>query len=161
MQAGFFWPWCFGVVKATSQMKQNWGYQLMAIYRILVASVLALTACTTLSNAETAATVAATSVNLPMGLPLMPGATVKSNNNGVAGSAQKNAAAILITTESVDAAFEFYTGAMNDAGFASARETQVGDIRTVTASRDGKMGMVTVKPDAGSTMIMIVSRGEP
>ncbi|MFM6853160.1 MAG: hypothetical protein ACKOUM_03670 [Sphingopyxis sp.] len=130
---------------------------------ILIVASLMLTACGSGANDENAKTMAAggTAANLPMGLPLMAGATVMSNNNGAAGAKQTNAAAVLTSAEPVEDVFDFYTDAMDDAGFSGERETTVGDIRTVTASRDGEAGMITVKPDGGKTMIMIVSRDEP
>ena len=142
--------------------KNTIGSHSMFRQTILIVAALTLTACGSGANDEKAKTMAAgdMSANLPMGLPLMAGATVTTNNNGAAGAKQANAAAVLTSAESVEDVFDFYTDAMDDAGFGGGRETEVGDIRTVTASRDGEMGMITVKPDQGKTMIMIVSRGE-
>ncbi|MBN8502723.1 MAG: hypothetical protein J0M19_16500, partial [Sphingomonadales bacterium] len=127
---------------------------------LLFCLLLALTACGSGTGENKTGAVAAgdMAANLPMGVPLMPGATVKSNNNGAAGAGQTNAAAILTSAEPVEAVFDYYTGAMEDAGFGASRETAAGEIRTVTATRDGEMGMITVKPDGGATTVMIVSR---
>lgn len=130
---------------------------------IILAAPLILAACG--SGVEHkksgAAATGDTSVALPMGLPLMAGATVKANNTGAAGAAQTNAAATLITAEPVDAVVDYYTDALDDAGFGSLRKSEAGDIQALTAQREGEMGMVTVKPDGAKTMVMLVSRREP
>lgn len=150
------------VVMGQLAYKITIGSHSMFKQTILVVAALALTACGSGAHDEKTKAVAGadTSANLPMGLPLMAGATVTTNNNGAAGAKQTNAAAVLTSAESVEDVFDFYTDALDDAGFGGGRVTEVGDIRTVTASRDGEMGMITVKPDQGKTMIMIVSRGE-
>ena len=100
------------------------------------------------------------SANLPMGLPLMAGATVVNNNNELAKANSGNATAILTSAESVDDVYDYYSDAMSDAGFDDQREVEVGDIKNLSAEKDGLRGMVTVKPDNGKTMVMIVVNGE-
>jgi hypothetical protein len=100
------------------------------------------------------------SANLPMGLPLMAGATVVHNTNELAKAHSGNATAILTSAESVDDVYDYYSDAMSDAGFDDQREVEVGDIKNLSAAKDGLRGMVTVKPDKGKTMVMIVVNGE-
>lgn len=128
----------------------------------LIAASLALAACGGAENDKVreGASGGDTSANLPMGLPLMKGATVVNNNNGKAGSGQKNAAAVLMSTKPVDEVYDFYVSALEDAGFDNSREIDVQDIRTITGSRDGANGMITVRPAADKTKIMIALNTE-
>lgn len=128
----------------------------------LIAALLALAACGGAKNDKSGenASGGGKSANLPMGVPLMKGATIISNNNGKAGPGQKNAAAVLMSPEPVDDVYDFYVSALEDAGFGNSREIDVQDIRTITGSRDGANGMITVRPAADKTKIMIVVNDE-
>jgi len=128
----------------------------------LIAASLALAACggsATNKDGE-GASGGDTSANLPMGVPLMKGATIISNNNGKAGPGQKNAAAILMSSAPVDDVYDYYVSALEDAGFEDTREIDVQDIRSVGGSRDGARGMITVRPAADKTKVMIVVNDE-
>jgi hypothetical protein len=98
--------------------------------------------------------------NLPMGLPLMKGATVAHNNNGAGGSKHKNATATLFSTNSVDDSFEYYQQALENAGFTGGRANDVDDIRTVAARKGNAFGMITVRPAGEKVAVMIVVRDE-
>lgn len=98
--------------------------------------------------------------NLPMGLPLMKGATVARNNNGTGGPKHKNATATLFSTNSVDDTFEYYQQALENAGFTGGRVDDVDDIRSVAASKGKAFGMVTVRPAGEKVAVMIAVRDE-
>ena len=104
--------------------------------------------------------VGTTSSNLPMGLPLMKGATVKINTNDKASSKTSNESAILSSPESVDDVYDFYASAFKDAGYDVQNEVEVGDIRNISGALDGALGMVTVKPERGQTNVMLVLNRE-
>jgi hypothetical protein len=96
------------------------------------------------------------SANLPMGVPLMEGATVAMNNNGQGGPGLQNATASLTSTQSADDVFEYYVDAMENAGFDNGRENTVDDIQVYSAMKGSARGMVTVRPMNGKTAVMLV-----
>jgi hypothetical protein len=98
--------------------------------------------------------------NLPMGLPLMKGATVAQNNNRAGGAQHKNATATLLSINSVDDSFEYYKQALENAGFTGGRVNNVDDIRSFAATKGNAMGLITVRPAGEKVAIMIVVRDE-
>jgi hypothetical protein len=135
--------------------------------KFLVAASMSLTiliaACGSGANDQAAADVAAGGdrlANLPMGLPLMKGATVAHNNNHAGDAKHKNATATLFSTNSIDDTFEYYKGALENAGFAGARVDNVEDIRSVAATKGNAMGLITVRPAGEKVAVMIVVRDE-
>lgn len=132
-------------------------------YRTLpaLAILIALTACGGSGSGGDQVAVSGTSANLPMGLPLMAGATVASNNTGEGAPTQTNATATLTSTADAGDVVSFYQDALEDAGFSPVREAEAGDIISLTAMRDQAVGMVTVRPEGEATQIMIVLRDEP
>jgi hypothetical protein len=135
--------------------------------KILVAASISLTlliaACGSGAADQAAADLAAGGdrlANLPMGLPLMTGATVAYNNNKAGGAKHKNATATLFSTNSVDDSFEYYQQALENAGFTGGRANDVDDIRTVAASKGNAFGMITVRPAGEKVAVMIVVRDE-
>jgi hypothetical protein len=135
--------------------------------KILVAASISLTllmsACGSGAADQAAADLAAGGdrlANLPMGLPLMKGATVAYNNNNGGGSKHKNATATLFSTNSIDETFEYYHEALVNAGFTNPRANDVDDIRTVAANKGNAMGLITVRPAGEKVAVMIVVRDE-
>jgi outer membrane murein-binding lipoprotein Lpp len=135
--------------------------------KFLVAASISLTllvsACGSGAKDQAAADLAAGGdrlANLPMGLPLMKGATVAHNNNGAGGPKHKNATATLFSTQSVDDSFEYYQQALENAGFTGGRANDVDDIRTVAARKSNAFGMITVRPAGEKVAVMIVVRDE-
>ena len=98
--------------------------------------------------------------NLPMGLPLMKGATVARNNNIAGDAKHKNATATLFSTASIDDTFDYYQQALENAGFTGGRANDVDDIRTVSATKGNALGMITVRPAGEKVAVMIVVRDE-
>jgi hypothetical protein len=135
--------------------------------KFLVARSISLTllmsACGSGAKDQAAADLAAGGgrlANLPMGLPLMKGATVAQNNNHAGASKHRNATATLFSTNSVDDSFEYYTQALVNAGFTNPRANDVEDIRSVAATKGNAMGLITVRPARKKVAIMIVVRDE-
>ena len=102
----------------------------------------------------------AASSQLPMGLPLMKGATVKVISKNKATPTKGNESAILSSQDSVDEVYDFYASAFKDAGYKVQNEVEVGDIRNISGALDGARGMVTVKPERGQTTVMLVLNRE-
>jgi hypothetical protein len=128
-----------------------------------ISLTLLLSACGSGAKDQAAADLAAGGdrlANLPMGLPLMKGATVAHNNNGAGGPKHKNATATLFSTQTVDDSFEYYQQALENAGFTGGRTDDVDDIRTVAARKGNAFGMITVRPAGAKVAIMIVVRDE-
>jgi hypothetical protein len=128
-----------------------------------ISLTLLVSACGGGANGHAAADLAAGGdrlANLPMGLPLMKGATVAHNNNGAGGPKHKNATATLFSTNSVDDTFEYYKQALENAGFSGGRANDVDDIRTVAASKGNAFGVITVRPAGEKVAVMIAVRDE-
>jgi hypothetical protein len=134
--------------------------------KVLVAASISLTllmsACGSGEGGQAAADLAAGGdrlANLPMGLPLMKGATV-AHNNHTPGAKHKNATATLFSTRSIDDIIEYYTAALENAGFSGARVSVVEDIHSVSAMKGNAMGLITVRPAGEKVAVMIVVRDE-
>ena len=122
-----------------------------------------VSACGSGANDQAAADLAAGGdrlANLPMGLPLMKGATVAHNTKAPSGSKQKNSAATLFSTSSIDDTFEYYKQALDNAGFKGGRVDDVDDIRSVSAMKGNAFGMITVRPAGEKVAVMIAIRDE-
>jgi hypothetical protein len=134
-----------------------------SLVAVSMSLTLLVSACGSGASGQAAADLAAGDdrlANLPMGLPVMKGATVARNNNGAGGPKDKNATATLFSTKSVDDTFEYYKQALENAGFTGGRVNDVDDIRTVAATKGNAFGMVTVRPAGEKVAVMIVVRDE-
>jgi hypothetical protein len=128
-----------------------------------ISLILIISACGSEAKQQAAADLAAGGdrlANLPMGLPLMKGATVAHNNNHPGDAKHKNATATLFSTHSVDDTFAYYQQALENAGFTGGRINDVDDIRAVTGTKGNALGMITVRPAGEKVAVMIVVRDE-
>jgi hypothetical protein len=97
--------------------------------------------------------------NLPLGIPVYPGAEVKGNITGAGGDGKGGAMVIMTTSDAPDKVAAFYKAEAEKRGMTSkSSETMIGNMASFSAENDKAEKLVaTITPgEGGQSQVMLV-----